>query len=378
MDTTFTAGRAPLARQRTLRILAIVIAVVLVSVLHYATSLSRPGWHDIYQHLYYLPVVIAAYWFGVPGGVLTALGASLLYLPHVQATSRHDMGHAVSQYADIVMFHLVGLVVGLLASAERRVTMRYRETAQSLESTHRDLLASQDHLRQSERLSAMGEVAAGLAHEIRNPLAGMKGALDIIASRAESGTPEAEFAGVAGTELARLDRLITEFLSFARPRDPELREASIASIVAHVLALLGAEADRRHVAVEVEPIDADVSAFVDDEQISQVIFNVVLNAVQASSAGSMVRLRVAREPGWTVIDVRDEGPGIPADQLARIFDPFFTTRTRGTGLGLAISQRIVLAHHGTIEIVSSCPAAGTVLRIKLPRSGEASAAAPDR
>ncbi len=360
-----------------MRILAIATAVALVSVLHYATSPSRPVWHDIYQHLYYLPVVVAAYWFGVTGGVLTALGASLLYLPHVQATSSHDMAHAASQYADIVMFHLVGFAVGALASAERRVTGRYRETARSLERAHRDLLASQDHLRQSERLSAMGEVAAGLAHEIRNPLAGMKGALDIIASRAEAGSPEAEFAGVAGTELARLDRLIAEFLSFARPRDPDLRDASIAAIVDYVLTLLRAEVDRRSVRVEVESIDRTASALVDDEQISQVVFNVVLNAIQATSSGGTVRLRVAREPGWTVIDVSDEGPGIPPDHLERIFDPFFTTRTRGTGLGLAISQRIVLAHHGTIEILRSSPA-GTTLRIKLPRSSSTPVEAPDR
>ena len=358
-------GARSLPPRRVSRILLIVVAVAVISTLHYTTPPSLPMWHEIYQHLYYLPVVVAAYWFGVTGGVLTAAGASLIYLPHIRATTGNDMDHAVSQYADIVMFHVVAVAVGVLASAQRRVVRQHTETSQSLERAHRDLLASQDHLRRSERLSAMGQVAAGLAHEIRNPLAGMKGALDIIASRAASGTPEAEFTGVAATELARLDRLVAEFLSFAKPRDPELRHAPLAPIVDHVLALVRPMAERRGVRVELGFIDRTLSAFVDDEQITQVLVNVVLNAIQATPPERRVEIALKAHEGRVEIDVSDQGRGIAPDDLARIFEPFFTTQTRGTGLGLAISQRIVLSHHGSIRILNTSPE-GTVVRITLP------------
>lgn len=365
VDTILRIGERSWLPQRRSRSLAIVIAVAVVSTLHYTTSPSLPMWHEIYQHLYYLPVVVAAYWFGVTGGIFTAAGASIVYLPHIWATSGNDMDHAVSQYADIVMFHVVAVAVGLLASAQRRVVSQHRETSLSLERAHRDLLASQDHVRRSERLSAMGQVAAGLAHEIRNPLAGMKGALDIIASRAASGTPEAEFTGLAATELARLDRLVAEFLSFAKPRDPELRVAPLAPIVDHVLALVQPEAARRGVNLGVPVVDRAVSAEVDEEQITQVLVNVVLNAIQATPSGQRVEVTLATDARWAVIDVGDQGRGIAPDDLARIFEPFFSTRTRGTGLGLAISQRIVLSHQGTIRILDTSPA-GTVVRISLP------------
>ena len=216
-------------------------------------------------------------------------------------------------------------------------------------------------------MSALGEISADLAHEIQNPLAGIKGALEIVASRVTPGTPEAEFADIGAKELARLEGLLGEFLEYARPHDPALRQTDLHEIAERVAALLRSEAERKGVTLTLERSTTLPLLSLDPAQITQVLFNVVLNAIQATMSGGHVRIRESLEPAWGVIDIVDEGPGIPPEHALRIFEPFFTTKSRGTGLGLAISQRIVAAHHGTMEAISMSPS-GSMFRIRLPLS----------
>jgi signal transduction histidine kinase len=350
--------------------LALVAVIAVVGGLHYVTDPSRVALHEFYSYLCYLPIIAAAYWYGVWGGIATAAVTSAAFVPHIRAAWASDDSHTTSQYAQVVVFHLLGLTVGLLAASQRRLTARYRDAAVSLEQANRELRDSQEHLRRADRLSALGEIAAGLAHEIHNPLAGVKGALDIVASRVTAGSPEAEFADIGRKELARLEGLVGEFLTYARPHDPALQPTDVHELVEHVAALLQSEAGRKQVTVVVERPDTLPKLPLDEEQITQVIFNVVLNAIQAAPSGSHVRIRESLEHGWAVIVVTDGGPGILPEHVLRIFDPFFTTKSRGTGLGLAISQRIVTAHGGTIEALPG-PPSGSVFRIRLPLSPRA-------
>ena len=345
--------------------IALAISILAISLAHYATDPSQVLLHEIFQDLYFLPVIVGAYWYGLTGGLITALGTSLAYIPHIQWTWSHDLRFAADRYAELVIFFLIGTTVGVLSSAQRRLTARYRETAASLERSHRELVDSQEHLKRAERLSVLGQVAAGLAHEIRNPLAGLKGALEIIASRVAPGTPEAEFAGIAARDAARLDGLVSDFLTYARPRDPELREVDLYSVIEHVATVTRPEADRLGVSLVIEASGSPIAVRVDREQMTQVLLNVVLNAIQASPPGGTVRVKPRLEATSAVIEITDQGPGISPEHLTRIFEPFFTTKQRGTGLGLAISQRIVLAHDGSIDVVRSS-AAGTTFRVRLP------------
>ncbi len=347
------------------RVAALLLTIAVISSLHYLTDPSRIVLHEVYQYACYAPIVVAAYWFGPLGGLLTATVASIVFIPHIQMTWGGNAPYRVSQYGQIVVFHLLGVGVGLLASAQRRLTDRYRELAQSLDVRNRELKESQAHLVRADRLSVLGQIASGLAHEIRNPLAGVKGALDIIAARAQPGSPEEEFTAVARRELARLDGLVTEFLTYARPHDPELRLASFDEVVAHVMTLLGTEAERARVRL-VTAVPTDLSpVWMDPEQIAQVLLNVVLNGIQATPPAGQVQVSARTSDGYLCIDVVDEGPGIPPELAARIFDPFFTTKPRGTGLGLAISGRIVAAHRGTIDVRPPDPRGGRI-RITLP------------
>ncbi len=368
MDLASTSGpgdgRRPGRARDTMRVASLILVIAVVSALHYLTPPDRFILHAVYQRSYYVPIILAAYWYGVAGGLAAAVASAFAYMPHIHGVWAHNPAYTASQYAEFIVFLLLGLSVGAITTRERRLAARYRDAAAAAERANRDLRDSQEHLRRAERLTALGEIAAGLAHEIRNPLAGVKGAVEIIASRVAAGSPEAEFAAIASRELARLESLVGEFLAYARPRPPELRQISVSDVLEHVATLLRPEADRADVTMavlagEVPPVLAD------PQQIEQVVFNVALNAVQASSRGQRVELRERWQGDRAVIEVIDQGPGIPPEYRVRIFEPFFTTKERGTGLGLAISQRIVTAHGGSMDIRAS-PVGGTIVRIDLP------------
>ncbi len=351
--------------QHARRAIALAGLIALVSLLHYLTDPHYGLLHGVYQRLYYAPVILGAYWYGVPGGLLAAGGAALAYIPHIHLVWSDNPAYSASQYAEIGMFFVAGLFIGLLADHQRRLTARYRDAAASLERANRELRDSHEQIRRADRLSALGQMAAGLAHELRNPLASVKGAFEIVAAKIPPGTPEAEFAEIGTRELGRLEALLQQFLNYARPRPPEFRQARLDDVVAHVVGLLGPEAERAGVEMRVDSLQAVPPLLVDVEQIEQVFLNVLLNAIQASPRGGRVRVRADRDGDHAVIDVLDEGPGIPPEHRARVFDPFFTTKEKGTGLGLAVSARIVAAHRGDIE-VRAASGGGTCMRIRLP------------
>ncbi|MDO8836452.1 MAG: ATP-binding protein [Vicinamibacterales bacterium] len=352
------------------RWVGLLAALTAVSVLHYTTDADRAWLHNIYQRLYYAPIVMGAYWFGVRGGLLTAVAAAVAYYPHILHTWGDNEPYAASQYVELVIFPCAGLLVGVLADWQRKLTAQYQSAAASLENANRELRASHEQLRRADRLSALGEVAAGLAHEIRNPLAGIKGAVEIIGSRVQAGTPEAEFTGIATTELQRLAALVGEFLAYARPRDPEFRQASLTDVIDHVAALLMPEAERAHITILRETAGALPDVRMDPEQIQQVLFNVALNGIQASHGGDTLAIRTSHEHGWVTVEISDQGAGVSDEHRHRLFDPFFTTKTHGTGLGLAVSQRIMLAHGGRI-VFGDAALRGATVTVALPVSPSA-------
>jgi signal transduction histidine kinase len=344
------------------RIGGLLLVIIAISLLHSATNQSEVIWHGLLLRLYYIPVLIGAYWYGAFGGLLIAMACSMAYVPHLREQSP---ALEAGRYAEIVVFHVIGLTVGLLATAQRRVTERYQRAAETLERANLDLQESSEQLQRADRLKTLGEVAAGLAHEIRHPLASIRGALEIIDERSRPDSPEAEFSRLAMSEVQRLDNLVWEFLRYARPHEPDLRPTSLHDVVERVVALLRIEAEQGGVMLDVERSRPMPDAWIDALQIEQVLLNVILNAIQASPSGSRVRVCERLDQQDVIIDVIDEGPGIPGEHLEHVFSPFFTTRERGTGLGLAIAHRIVLTHNGHIEVTQTSER-GTCVRIRLP------------
>jgi signal transduction histidine kinase len=336
-----------------------------VSAAHFATNKHHAGLHAAYEYAYYLPVLMGAYWGGTVGGLTAALLCAALYFPHIQTTWADNAPYAASQYGELVAFHMVGGIVGVLVTRLRRSSTDAQHAASALAAKNRELVESQQHLLRAERLSALGTLAAGLAHEVRTPIAAMKGALEILASRARPGTPEAEFTGVATKELSRLGSLLEDFLAYARPRPPARIAMQLAEVARQVQSLLTSEARRRDVRVEITA-DTEGHFTGDPAQLTQVLVNIVLNAIQASPAGEVVIVHLHETRGEVALEVVDKGAGLSQANAARIFEPFFTTKAKGTGLGLPIAQRIIAAHGGTIELVNETPT-GTRALIRLPR-----------
>jgi two-component system nitrogen regulation sensor histidine kinase GlnL len=255
----------------------------------------------------------------------------------------------------------------------------------------REQKAMEEQWRRRDRLASLGALAAGVAHEIRNPLAGIGTSAQVMKRRLEVGDPRAQFIDLILEEVSRLDRIVTGLLQFARPTAPKLTRQSILPALEKALTLVHEVAVRQNVLLRVERADSIPDVFVDLDQILQVILNVLMNALQAMDLGGELtievgpvrkrlaeRSRIGRRSGDRLgtsrpapildlveVRVRDNGPGIPAAVLARVFDPFYTTRTQGTGLGLSICQTIIREHGGLISI-ESVVGQGTTVLIDLP------------
>ena len=341
-----------------------VAAIVVVSFLHYYT-LRGPVWlHAFSQCAYYVPVVLAAFWFGWRGGTLAATLSGLLHVPLIMTAPGSSNEYGAAQYIEIGMFFLIGGLTGVLSDHERAQRKRVEETAEQLNAVNAKLQASFEQLRRADRLSALGELSAGLAHEIRNPLGALEGAVLILQRADLPQETRYEFADMAGKEVERLKALLTSFLDFARPRFPERILIEPALLLESVARLAVETAKMANVQIVVET-EVKESIAVDAEQIKQVLLNLVLNAVQAMPEGGRVVLRSRRDDDSVMLEVTDQGNGIADHNLERIFDPFFTTRANGTGLGLSIAYQIVNGHGGQITVHNN-PDRGATFTVILP------------
>lgn len=227
------------------------------------------------------------------------------------------------------------------------------------------------HTLESERLNAITLLAAGVAHEIGNPLNSLTIHLQLL-ERELNELPPAErenlqeLVGVARREVARLDQIITQFLRALRPSIPNFEKASLADVLQDTLKFLKHEIDNRDVLVDVECPDDLPATQVDRSQIRQAFFNIIRNAVQAMPDGGLLKITLSSDDRFVSVSFKDSGPGIPAENIGSIFDPYYTTKREGTGLGLMIVQRIVRDHGGEIE-VDSQPGSGTTFTLYFPR-----------
>ena len=236
-----------------------------------------------------------------------------------------------------------------------------------LERARRESERLHARLGEAERLATTGELAAGMAHEIRNPLAAIVNATALLTDEAGL-TPDERATTVAAirTEARRLNRILSDFLQFARPQEPRRTSGDIREVVQHVGALIRddqSRAPRVDVKVAVDPA---VPRFAfDRDQVTQVVWNVALNGVQAMNGRGRLSFDVARAEGAVTLAVSDTGAGIPPNMLSRVFEPFYSGKPNGSGLGLTIAERIVAAHGGRIEI-DSTPGRGTRVTLRFP------------
>ena len=341
----------------------ILLLTVVVSLLHYSTAVHFHGAHGIYRRLYYFPIVLAAFRGGWRGGVGVALLACMLYVPHAYGWIGFDPAPMLEKNLEMLLYLAIGLLSGLLVEREQRALDAARATAADLQRTLVEKEAMERELVEAERLAAVGLLSAGLAHEIRNPLASIKGAAEVLAGGTADSATRDRLVDILRREADRLNDVLTRFLSFARPARGERTAFDLVEEVRQVVDLLSSGDRAPHLVLEAA---GPVNVTGDRDQVRQAVWNVVLNACQFAGPEGHVTVSVTVRDGEAVVTVRDDGPGFPPEVLARPGTPFLSTREGGTGLGLAVADRAARDHGGRLAVRNG-PGGGGEVSLILPR-----------
>jgi len=317
---------------------------------------------------FYLLTALHSFYYGYRTGLVVAAVCAAIYLP---AGLRVSAIEPIDFLLRTSFLFLIALPIGLLSAI-------LREDKEKIESLNRDLAGSletmkrlQGKLVEVEKLSALGRLTADVAHEIRNPLTAIGGFAKRLEKRLPENTAEKEYAKIVVNEVARLERILRDTLTFSRDAKYHLRYADMNHLLAWSEGKFGAVCRERNLLLAVRPAPGLPPCIVDEDQIRQAIDNLATNAIDAMPDGGTLTLatRTACENGthFVVIDISDTGPGISADLVNRIFEPFYTTKEigHGTGLGLSICKKIMEEHRGSIR-VSAAPGGGAMFSLFLP------------
>ncbi len=350
-----------------------IISIVFKMVLSYLLV----GWtHTLFSYyflIFLIPIISAATVFDVTGVVLVTAIATAAYFSFLLPIWPVDWAALTTEDIRIMclracFFVIVAYVVYEQANAKRNEMKRTQEAAARLAESNRNLRRAEASLRRSERLAALGQLTAGLAHELRNPMGTIKASSEMLLKPSTRSRPEvmSEMAGYIGSEVDRMNSLISSFLDFARPLQIRAVEADLGSAINDVLRQTSELAERCGVVVILQIPDEPLKLEFDPELMKVALSNLVQNAIQASKAGQQVEVRVAAAQDRVNIFVTDHGSGIQPEQLENIFNPFFTTKPSGVGLGLAIVSKIADEHNGSIRVFSE-PGAGSRFDLMLPK-----------
>lgn len=230
-----------------------------------------------------------------------------------------------------------------------------------------DRIVMQQQLDEVKHMAEIGQLAASLAHEIKNPLAGISGAIQIISREMDAADPHLEIMREILRQIDRLDSAVKDLLVYARPKPPELRTQDVGVTIQNCLALLSGDPELKSLRIECDGLERRISARIDSAQFEQVITNLMLNAAQACDGRGRVNITLSTDSSHVVLRIRDNGRGMSEEVRQRALEPFFTTEARGTGLGLSICKKIIDTHHGEIRIETTMNG-GTTVSIILPQA----------
>jgi two-component system, NtrC family, sensor histidine kinase HydH len=343
----------------------VLLLITLVSALHYITphgshgqhaghimdSSSTFDWnsafHGIYRRLYYFPIILAGFRGGTRGGLGAALLVVIVYLPHAFAREwgidhvvMADPGMLTEKILEILLYLAMGLVAGLL-------TERLNLTSRNLRQTLDEKIAVENELVRSARLAAVGRLSAGLAHEIRNPLASIQGSAEVLADDFPENNPKRKLLDILLQETFRLNQVLSRFLDFARAKPGEQEIVDLVREVGTVVELMTNQKDIPQLVTNL-PQECLVRG--NAEQVRQILVNLILNAAAMSGPNSPITITVETVESTGRLKVTDQGPGFTSEAVENFGTPFFSTRQEGTGLGLATSLRTAENMNGSLWV----------------------------
>jgi len=353
----------------------IFLFIVLISYLHYTTPVEKINYHLIYMQSYFVPILIAAFQFGIRGGIGAAALISLIYFPHIMLQWGGLITDNLLRFTQIILFNVIGYVTGYKSQREKEETRRYQEAVEELQQSiltikkqSEQLSFLEEQLRNSDRLAIIGELTASLAHEVRNPLGSIRGTVDILKDELPDEWKDSEFFQILVQETERLSAVVENYLSFARRHRRTRSEFDLREVIQNTIFMLNSSARKKGVNIQTHLPDDPVLLKGDPIQLQQILTNLVLNAIQAidheghihiicefaknHDLPSSISEHDRNKYKWIYLEIRDTGRGLSKEELDKIFDPFYTTRANGTGLGLAIVKRIVEENHWKINVDS--------------------------
>jgi len=351
--------------------LLIAALLAIISSFHYLTPTEFRPLHELYKVLYFIPIILGAFAFGVRGGILTALATTVLYLPHVIFQWGGSFIMNISRFFMILLYNTLGALTGYLWEQEKKQRNFYQQASEELkesllklEKTSDELKQIEGHLRAAERLSTLGELTASLAHEVRNPLGSIRGVAEILRDESHNDS-HAKFIDILLKEVQRIESVVANYLSLARQKSLPKAPFDVIAVIESTLALIGPEIRKKSLQVVRAYHPQHLQILGQEDQVRQAILNIVLNAIQASPIRGILEISAEKSDERILIKVIDEGPGLSREAAAKMFEPFFTEKTEGVGLGLAITKRIIEGHKGGIQAASG-PHGGAIITLEFP------------
>jgi len=334
-------------RRRKLKIATIIALIASILTLHYFTIHSEMLRHAFYRILFYLPLVLGSFWFGLRGAVSVSAAVIICYFPFAVyrwGSPSYDF-HILLEGG---LYIFIAVVLGYLSEREKR------EQAARLEA---------------ERLAGIGRAVSEIAHDMKSPLMAIGGFASQVSRKLEPDEPNRKKLELVVRETARLESLVKEMLDFGRPLEMHTSMERLNSLADECVEVSRPIAGQKEVEIRTD-FDAELpSQALDRDRIKQVIMNLITNALEASPPGKTVWICTRKENDEAVLELSDGGCGIREEDREKVFEPFFSTKKEGTGLGLPIVKKIVEAHGGSISLRSN-PDGGVTFSVRLPAEGE--------
>ena len=362
----------------------LVLVVIGIGMLHFFTPGYLIFYHDMFRRLSYFPIVLGAIWFGVWGGLFLAVMSSLAFIPHVLIYIGEGTGTYLSELTEIILYLAAGTVTGIIAGRESLLRKRYKDLSEKLEKSydklHREtqlMLEVEEQLSAAQKLSALGQLSASLAHEIKNPLSSIRGTAEILLDEFPTNHPKREFVEILLKETKRLNNTVEEVLQFSRrgiqgKEKEETDTEPLSQVIDRVTSLLASQLRKKSIKLTVTGWETGKTFFVAGEKLSQVFLNIILNGIDAAPPKGEIIIETMKQAGGYSVTVKDNGSGIPDDLKDKIFSAFYSTKESGTGLGLSISKRIVESYGGTLTL-SDSETGGACFTVFLPTRNSESA-----
>jgi signal transduction histidine kinase len=314
-----------------------------VTALHYLTANDHGLRHVFFRELYFLPIMLAAFWFGLLGGLATSLIISFVYGPYVLLHAPGPAIHNLGNMLELILFNVVGLFFGWMKDREK----------------------NQEHkLRKAENLAAIGRAVSMIAHDLKTPLVAIGGLSRQLSKKTGDDSSQGEKIKVISQQANRLEKMVLNMLDFAKPLSISRKSCDLNQILKQANDAVYETTLRRNIKIDVQKRER-VNCKLDEGKILQVLINLISNAIEASPEGETISVSLQINMKKLIIEVSDRGKGIDKRIAEKIFEPFISTKSKGTGLGLPICKKIVEAHAGKLEYRNNTDV-GTTFQVSIP------------